>query len=171
MKEAKYFVLPLMCLVLLLTSGCDFMEEMGNISCESSTNVEVSVNLKALVIGTGYKPSGESYEGIYPNIQVEFQISKTSGDSFTQYRTSNSEGYTDPTNVGYNLRKGQTITVTATTTGTGSPASETITLSYDDVRPYNADEGVNTKYTWDDIITLRMPPGDPDLYPKDTSSQ
>jgi len=165
LKKLLYILLSLFCIMLLPATGCDSLSE---ISCESSANVEVKVNISAWVIGTGYKPSGKSYEGVYPGIQVEFQISKTGGDSFTQYRTSNAKGETDATNVGYNLRKGQVITVTATTMGTGSPASETITLDYEMVKPYDAEQGGTRQYTWEDKVTLRVPPQDPDLYPEAT---
>ena len=148
-----------------MSSGCDFLDSLSNISCESSTNIEVAVQINAEVSGTGYKPSGESYEGLYPDIKVEFQISKTGGDSFTQYRTSGSDGYTDRTNVGYNLRKGQKITVTATATGTGTPVTGTLTLDYENAKPIDAKQGVSSKYIWTDTIMLRIPPGDPDLYP------
>ena len=163
MKKLTYLLLATLCITLLPAAGCDMLSE---ISCESSTKVEVTVNIGARVLGTGYKPSGESYEGLYPGIQVEFQISKTGGDSFTQYRTTNEKGETDTTNVGYNLRKGEVITVTATTMGTGTPVSETITLDYEEAKPYNAEKGVTKKTTFWDILTLRIPPQDPDLYPE-----
>jgi hypothetical protein len=168
LKKLVYLIVSLLCVMSLPVTGCDFMDSLSNISCESSTKVEVTVNIGARVLGTGYKPSGESYEGLYPGIQVEFQISKTGGESFTQYRTTNEKGETDTTNVGYNLRKGEVITVTATTMGTGTPVSETITLGYEKAKPYNAEKGVTSEMTWWDIITLRVPPHDPDLYPEAT---
>ena len=165
MKKVLCLILVLLCIVPAAATGCDFLDSLGGISCESSAKVEVTVAVKALVTGTGYKKTGESYEGLYEGIQVEFQISKTGGDSFTQYRTSNANGLTDPTNVGYNLRKGQVITVKATTMGTGSPVSKTVTLDYEKVKPLDAERGATETMTWNPQVDLRMPPFDPDLYP------
>jgi hypothetical protein len=72
--------------------------------------------------------------------------------------------------VGYNLHKGEKITVTATTTGTGTPVSKTITLDYERVKPIDAEKGVTEQYTWAEEIELRMPPFDPDLYPPETTT-
>jgi hypothetical protein len=169
-KKSIYLLVILLCITLLPVSGCDFLDSLSNISCESSAKVEVAVKVHALVAGTGYKESGQSYEGLFEGIKVKFEISKTDGDSFTQYRTSNAKGITGETNVGYNLRKGQTITVTATTTGTGTPVSKTITLDYKRVRPIDAERGETEQFTWEQEIELRMPPFDPDLYPSKTTA-
>jgi hypothetical protein len=166
MKKSLYLAVAIFCIALMIIStGCDFLDAISNISCESSTNIEVAVQINAKVIGAAYKPGGETYEVLYPNVKVEFQISKTGGDSFTQYRTSGSDGYTDSTNVGYNLRKGQKITVKATTTVTGTPATGTLTYDYEEQKPLNASKGVSSKVTWADTITLRIPASDSELYP------
>lgn len=164
-RFASFSVSAFCLLTLFFGTSCDITDSLSNISCESSTTVAVTVSINAFVYGTAYKPTGESYEALYPGVEVEFQISKTGGDSFTQYRTSFENGRTDATNVGYNLRKGQKITVVATTRSTGNPVSETLTLDYEDAKPYNAEKGVSSQFTWSDTAQLRIPPGDPDLHP------
>ncbi len=157
---------------LFLIAGLTGCDDLSDISCESSTKVEVTVLPEAQMFGTGYDKTGQSFEGYYPNIQVRFDYSKTDGKSFTSFGTTNGKGEAKPSmQVGYNLRKGQQITVTATVMGLGEPTSETEILTYERAKPYNADKGVTEKYTWEPFFILRVPPLDPDLYPAPTPKE
>jgi len=124
--------------VLLLAVGLSGCEELDTMFEESSTKIEVTVKASAQVRernGTSMRP------GV--NRQVRFDISKTGGDSFTLYRTTNEQGYTDVAQVGYNLHEGQTINVIFSVTGVDS-ATSTRLLTWGVAEIYAKDG----KYTW-----------------------
>ena len=84
--------------------GCtDFILDGGY---SQDTVIPVSVIISATVKNA----TGEPMSGV----ELQFDLSKTNGQDFRAYRTTDENGYASVNQYGYNLHKGQVITVRCT---------------------------------------------------------
>jgi hypothetical protein len=138
----KLIILTLVLLISVVPFlGCT---EFDSIIDDATTEIDVSVSTRAYVYQWNSTRKENEPLGGY---LVRFDISKTDGLDFTYSReTYDGTGYTDYVDVGYHLRKGQTIRITYKVTGTGATFMnyDQKTLSWD-----AADEAaIDGKFSW-----------------------
>lgn len=86
-------------MVLLSLNGCvDFLLD------DDSGNEKIPV--KVIASATVYNASGEPV----PGVEIQFDLSKTYGESFRAYRTTDDYGYAVVNQYSYNLYEGHVIT-------------------------------------------------------------
>jgi len=100
MKKRFYALILCLLVVLISLNGCtEFLFD------DDSNNEKIPV--KVIASATVYNASGEPV----PGVEVQFDLSKTYGQDFRAYRTTDDYGYAVVNQYAYDLYNGQVITV------------------------------------------------------------
>lgn len=91
--------------ILLLFQGCtEFFMDVGG----EDEVIPVNLYISAIVENSSGEP--------VPGVELRFDLSKTNGQDFRAYRTTDEYGYALVNQYSYNLHKGQVITAKCTVT-------------------------------------------------------
>jgi len=141
--KIKIVILGVIFLSILL---CGCIDDIFPDSLSAKNKVVVTVQASAFV--EEYDYVSQIYKPV-TNKTVNFEVTKTGGESFQFYAQTGQDGYAEFPEVGYNLYENQVITVYFSTDGVTD--SETLTFS----AIYDESETDQT-FTWDPLGSLRL---------------